>query len=318
MVFSTDSNYLLAWYEGSISLYAFNSWRPYGNNGYYANAEEIYTAQLAVTETMTAEMFRGLGAWSSNSRAFAYWDADGLKWLDLTMMRVPRLVLKHESPTIQGFGDSQSDEAIPPLLELSHSGRYIRYGALEEWTLLDVLTNSRYDDLLVNPEETHFLAVSPEESVYATAYAEDGEDGECMMFDLAGNCLMTNPQHSESCFLPMISCSHLSLRQYYQVIELYWQRENLVYLACESSTSNRCFAVALDYEDPRYPSSGQPHSYPTNGFAYDAVYGYVAWATDDYQLRLSLALNADPLDFSDVLDSPIASLEWGKPLWYQE
>lgn len=311
LIFSPDSEYILAWYEDSISLYAFNTWSSSGVFGYYPNLAEVWSAQLALTETETAERFRGLGAWSANSNAIAYWDADGLKWLDINMMRVPRLIL--ESEQIQGFAQSNQAENIPPLLELSSTGRYLRYGDREEWRLLDLLTGMEYDDLLISPDETRFLAVSPEEFLGQTVRNMEGEEGDCIMFSLQGDCLMTNERPFDYCILPMTTCSGYYLGG--EIREVHWHGDTgIVYLRCEDEESNLCFAMQRNF-DNRY-SSQTPESRATNAFAYDEHYGHIAWAIDDYYLRLDAYVYSTAVDLSTVLDSPIVSLEWGAPLWY--
>jgi hypothetical protein len=313
ILFSPDSDYLLAWYEGSISLYAFNAWEAWGFYGHLPTLEQVWSAELALSETMTADSFRGLGAWSGNSNAFAYWDADGLKWLDISVMRVPRLVLQHESQSVQGFVQGVSGEIVPPLLELSSTGRYIRYGQVDEWRLLDILTGVEYDDALVNPDETRFVALSPEEAFVDTAREETGN---CIMFDLQGNCHIPNERSVEYCILPMATCSAYVNNSAYQPREVHWRNNSsLVYMACENNESNRCFVLQRDFEQDYY-SDETPRIYQSNAFAYDEHYGYVAWATADNYLRLTANSYEDWLDLSTVLDSPIVSLEWGAPLWY--
>jgi hypothetical protein len=314
VLFSPNSDYVLGWYEGSISLYFVND---RGNSGVYGNiptVEEVWLAQLAVTETMTAENVSGLAAWSGNSNAFAYWDADGLKWLDINMMRVPRLLLEHEAESIQNFVNVDSAEDVPPLLELSTTGRYVRYGDTEEWMLLDVLTNAEYDDMLVGPDETKFASIAPETYPYASH--SQLEEGECLMFDLEGNCLMRQERYGDFCVLPMTTCSGYISLYGYQPREVYWHNNtSLIYLACESTESNLCFVEQRYFENSGYYPE-RPDSFETNAFAYDEHYGYMAWATDDYHLRLNPNSYSVVLDFSGVLDSPIVSLEWGAPLWY--
>ena len=260
---------------------------------------------------MSAESFRGLAGWSGNSNAFAYWDADGLKWLDMSTMQVPSLILQYED--IPSLAHLNSVGSIPPLLELSNTGRYIRYGEVDEWILLDTLTGSEYDDVLVSPGETEFIAIAPEVSPYQ--YRNQAEEGECLMFDLDGNCLIRRGRYGEMCVAPMVACATPVSLHDFQLRKFYWyDNSNAIYFACESSENNLCFVRQAPLE--QIYSSQAPASYQTNAFAYDEYYGHIAWAVDDYYLRLDAYVYGTAVDFSAVLDSPIVSLEWGRPMWY--
>ncbi len=294
LMFSPDGNYLLAWYNSTLSLYAFNLEQSFSMYGFHPVHTLLWQNSLSVTRALTINDIAGHGVWSANSNAFAYWDADGLNWLDLTAMLEPRLIIERQS-TIW-VNDNQLTD-IPSLLELSTTGRFVRYGSNSEWILQDMLNGQVYENALVSPDET---------SIVRIISASQGDD---------------NSTTENECTAPLSACSlSLSIADGHRVIEAYWQtNDSLVLITCDTQDSTYCNASfhSLDGRYWLYTRSRDENSIPeTIDFAYDTIYHGLAWASDDYMIYVDSLPYLDPLDYSTALDSPIISLEWGSPLWY--
>ena len=317
ILFSPNGDYLIAWNDNILTIYGLNLFPEYGYYGLLPTLVPIWETTLTTNDLMTADIIAGYGAWSSNSNVIAYWDADGLKWLDLMTMIGPRLLIEHNLDSPMTVSNRIK---LPTLLELSSSGRYIRFGTSQEWSLIDTVSGWIFDDTIVTPDETELVQISPEKSAIMMlndVFADSKVS--CAYYDQDNQCIKFSTEIP--CKVPIASCTkYIPIPDEHELIELHWQtNRNLILMTCAIDNNKACL-VYNHLLDSRYYQSysfDDISSYDTNGFVYDEYYGYVAWATDDYTLRLSLSRYEDGIDFSEVLDSPIVSLEWGEPLWYK-
>lgn len=280
ILFSQNSDYFLAWNDAELTLYRINNWEANGPNGRLPTISASWQTELATDATWTSKILSGQGAWSQNSRAFAYWDAEGLKWMDLTTMREPR-------PIVPSFASMPVDtQEYLSVLELSITGRYIRFGTEQEWSLYDTLNDHIFDDVLVNPDETALFALSPEDVAFE----------------------FNRPYHA-------------NVPDSYEIVDSFWVSDNIfIVMACTLNDKDLCypFKYRLEIGSVDYDSVREVTPTYTNAYAFDNVYGEFAWAFDAYTIRFKLSRYDDGIDFSEQLDSPIASLEWGSQLWYVE
>lgn len=319
LLFSPDGDYLLAWNDSVLTVYSFNVYEEYGNYGRLPRALPVWQTPLSVNDDITYELIAGQGAWSGNSNTIAYWDADGLHWLDLTTMVQSRLLIEFQDNrryAVTGRSSTQVN-SIPPLLELSRTGRYVRYGTAQEWSLYDTVSDLEFDDVLVSPDELTLLQVSPEEPISTTLRESiTNTVSNCIEYDEENEtCIVFTSPYIDYCNVPMGMCTdHVGVPEGYQLISTYWQRsDDILVFACEIAQPDICVTYPGQY---RLRSYGTPEGLRTNAYAYDDNYGLFAMAIDDDSIRLTKLYSTDVIDFSDVLDSPIVSIEWDNPLWY--
>ncbi|MEQ8674802.1 MAG: hypothetical protein RLP44_18230 [Aggregatilineales bacterium] len=275
-LFSPDSNFFLAWFDDRIIVYEIRSDFPtfYGQ---WPQVYELRRIELNVDDEHSAESLHGLGAWSGNSRMFAYVDAEGLKVADvLDVIAEPRLVALNEGAGLE--------------VELSQSGRYVRYGTRQQWRLYDLLTGVVHNNTLISPDESYFVrlyqGMNPEDNTvnrtYSNLFVDIYADAPIMDFDWFGD-------------------------------------DRLTLLVCEDESQQACNLYYHHNGHPYYRNGtytlDEMYNYAVQQIAYDDLYGQVAVQIDDYQILYPYGLS---FDLTDIIDSPIAHIEWGEPLWYVE
>lgn len=318
ILFSPNGDYIMAWHNTDLTLYNISR-IPGEFSGYVPMVVPIWHTSLITDTIFTSSIIAGKGAWSDSSNTIAYWDAEGLKWLDLSTMVIPRLLVEHpsNSPTTISV---QNNELLPSILELSTTGQYVRYGTQQEWTTLDIVSNLNFDDVLVTPDEINRVQIQPEEWIGQTIIDAMLEAGTCPQIDDNNNCTLSTVDWSDDCVLPLATCTNsVPIPRGHEIIEAHWQSNiNLVIFSCDVEINSLCYGYNYAQDDPYsfLHDVNDITAYSTNDFTYDEYYGMVAWAVDDYTLRLSVSPFSHGIDLSDQLDSPIVSLEWGEPLWY--
>lgn len=272
VLFSPDSSLLLSWLGDEIIGYDLHT-ETMTTRGYLPQINEIFRVHLTTSEEYSAESLYGLGAWSGNSRVIAFWDADGLKLLDLLSLTEPRLLVE--------------SELIPPELELSQSGRYVRFGDHQEWILLDTVSDVAQNNTLVSPDETYFVQ-----------FRESTEDEELM----------------ETSFNQVMAVSSGS-----EIVDWYWlSSDRLQAIICENGDRNQCRIYGY-YHNDRYMDYSFPLQMltlePLRQVVYDEIFDKFVMQFGDYTI-----IRDDPriIDLTNIIDSPIAHIEWGEPLWYVE
>jgi|GEM_PF-5696463 len=310
MLFSPDSNFLLGWYEDELTIYGINMWDNYGYYARLPTISPIWYTQLATDNNHSASDFSLKAVWSGNSNAIVYLDATGLNWMDLTTMVQPRLLVEMDAIDINNL----------TVLELSTTGRYLRYGSAQEWILVDVFSGLEYDDAIVSPDETRFAQIAPEvemKSVLDNPLPET--EPYCMEYADDNTCVRYATPSMDACNVPLALCvNDVALPAGFELQRVLWTSNNsLIMFTCETDNPASCYFYErnLDENDNRF--SENLTGYQTNAYDYDTVFANIAWAGNDYQIRFGTSRSDDPIDFSAVLDSPIISIEWGEALWYQ-
>ncbi len=309
VMFSPDSRYILAWYQSKLTIYAIDRYPISEGIGYTPALLPMWEMALETSITQTYEDIVGHGNWSADSQSITYWDAEGLKWIDLRKMVIPDLIAENTA------------DDIPPLLEFVGGGQYIRYGTQSEWVLVDLANDIVLDDTLVISDGTQFFSISPETHPSNTLKEHILEQSGCLdIFTTTddGSCFLTTVGLSEGCKPPFMGCSHnIPLTEGFEVQQIYWLPDNLLSVfMCDVEDTSLC----LTTHGRAYGAPPVEDAVQTNAYEIDIIYHQIAWVFDDY----ILTFGNDPsnsynnIDLSDQLDSPVVSLEWGEPLWYVE
>ena len=153
--FSPDSNYVAVQEKQHVTIYLMRSISGSEGPGFGHSMSMKKVASLD-TVWLTAEQKAQL-VWSANSRVLAFQDARGIWIWDLFDKEEPRLMVPADDSHV--------------LLDLSSTGRFLRFACDGFWTLLDMHTGESWTDTLVSPDESrliHFHAnLQADESRYA-------------------------------------------------------------------------------------------------------------------------------------------------------
>ena len=286
--FSPDSNLVAIQEETRITVYLFSSVvLPGPASGFVHRMaiEEIASSDVKWRSSKTQQPL----VWSGNSKAFAYQDEQGI-WLWNTLL--------HEEPQFVA-----SVEADQELIELSASGRYVRFGNRASWTLVDVLLGGTWKDSMVTPDESlpvHFHIVPLED------YAEIR-------------------QRLNQCKLPVIGCPIvilLTTETGLGVLELpmdvFWHDPYQMGLVYPVGVISSSWSESL-WRLPNVNPVELAYLPTVQAFAYDAKYRRPAFVFEDTRIGLDARKwdNYDSVDLSEYLDSPIVDLEWGQPIFYE-
>ena len=229
-------------------------------------------------------------AWSGDSKSIAFQDSRGAWLWNIFDEAGPQLVLEAD--------------ADQELLDLSHSGRYLRYGARASWTLLDVQSGETWQNTLISPDESRLIQIRDEfaneearsSHIYGTYQACNAPLSRCPLTIVAAppRFIFWN----EPGFVGLVFETRLE--------NFPWKHSHSHLLACHCC----CPGTISSSELP-----------PVAAFAFDPTYMQPAFAYEEtrigFKLR-SLSLNYDRVDLSEYLDSPIVDLEWGQPIFYRE
>ena len=300
VLFSPNSDAELVWDDNHLNAYHFFvDTERYGMNGQYMNAAPIWSVELATDERLPVEALRGTMVWSGDSTTVAYVDAAGIWQYDFFQQTEPQLIVPFEE-----LGPSLD------IFELSRTGRYLRYGTLDGWTLVDGQTGATYDDGLISPEERYLALFHSSEIRAPVAPRED----------------------TAECYVPVrAECGiSVTMDEEFELAYSAWIDANsLLVFYCFVDNHSRCDAEQInldrpyDVDLPRSPEWGPQQFFPAYDVAYDPQYGKLALVSSDYTIQfdryISHPLDIDETpDLSYVLDSPIVDIEWGESLWYDD
>ena len=290
VMFSPDSNFALVWDNQQLRVYRFFAdAERYGMNGLRMNAEQLWSVELATNDSISDVALRGKAVWSADSTTFAYVDASGIWRYDLFQGTDPQLVVPFE-------------ENLPALdmFELSSSGRYLRYGTATDWTLLEVETDFTYDNGLISPDELYLAR-----------------------FSLSG----MQESQGQDCYLPIRpDCAiSITIRDGFEVVNSEWfDVDTLLVVYCTVDSRRDCDIEHIEVSEmnvnlPRSPEWDPRDFHPAYDLDYDPQYGILAQVSLNSAIQFySYSLIDETPHLSDLLDSPIASIEWGESLWYDD
>ena len=299
--FSPDSNFIAVQESDRLVIYMLNNWHieqyGYGQEmsleivagqtvWWHPRYEESWNRYLVEREPLE---------WSADSTTLAYQDDRGIWHWDLFEETHPQLVL----PT-----DHSST-----LLDISLTGRYVRYEHDESWSLLDVISGESYERAIAAPDERNRIFVRP-------AFPDD------TMTVAAGRESYTRDTYRR-CQAPLSNCPiHVTFPDLpFRTFEYQPGWMGLV-----SHANVKIFPWQLAMEEGRLYVATQ-HEEQINAFDYDDRNNIPAIGFDDYWISFRFhdkfsRMRPDYRRYSAVnleteLDSPIIELEWGQPVFYE-
>lgn len=285
--FSPDSNLVAIQEETRIAVHLFSSVvlrGPASGFGHRMAMEEIASHDVAWRSTKESPI-----VWSSNSKAFAYQNGQEIWLWNMLVDEKPQLVA--------------SVEADQELVELSATGRYVRYGNRKSWTLVDVLNGETWKDSLVTPDESRLVH-------FVSERAEDFRQE----LERLGDCSLPKI----GCPLVMWQSTETGIGSLDLPMDVFWH---------EPYQMGRVYPVGVESGSWSESLRRLPNVNPVElaylptvqAFAYDAEYRKPAFVFEDTRIGLDARKwgNYDSVDLSDYLDSPIVDLQWGQPIFYE-
>ena len=277
--FSPDSNLVAIQEAERLTVYLFHSVSGSGGPGYGHRMFMMEVASFEL-EWLSAEKKAPL-AWSANSRVLAYQDAQGIWMLDLFDQAEPQLILPVDESHV--------------LLDLSDTGRYLRYSGDGLWILLDLQTGETWHNTLVSPDESRLIHIQ------ADLAEEDTRRAGVV-------------DRNKGCYVPLSNCP-VAIRATKPNF-VFWFEPGFIGLV--SSTTVMSFP--WHYTQSGICCRGKINGYDLPkivAFAFDATYNLPVFAFDETMIGINLwsAGLFESVDLSEYLDSPIVDLEWGQPIF---
>lgn len=292
--FSPDSNFVAVKNDAEITIYMFDN---YENGGYGQRMTMQTVAQTDISQPLEETPI----VWSADSTTFAYQDGDGIWIWDIFEDGEPVLAITNVL-----------DDSI--LLDISVSGRYVRYGQSDVWELLDTQSNVSYHNAIATPDESNLIYIQPE-FPEGTPDVDRRDNRQCEA-PLSQNC-------------PIYISFPLNLDG--TGPDIFWYKyDQIALLGCGE---DRCYVSSY----PWRLAIGNSYNLEiqltdplllVDAFDYDLIYDQpvvsVAGSILEFGFYPSYEReepsdpvpNLDQLDLSNMLDSPIVDLEWGLPIFY--
>ena len=293
--FSNDSHMVGVWDDAQLSVYMF---RHGGPGDYLDWGFGMQMDKIAITSLQIADGGSAVVQWSADSSTIAWQDDTGIWRWDLYNDAEPALVV-----------DASSLKSAR-LLDLSESGRYVRFLNGDGWTLFDSETGESFANALAASGDRHLIFVN-------------SDDAPIRYWGDRGNC---KPPLRQNCAI------HLGIRDVETITVFPYQMELLGLIGC---TGTDCRVEGLSW----HPANDNEYRDKIGGryidanisdlrqIAFDPAYNQPAILRGDYQIEFSFYDSyyfdepkylpyLDYLNLEGIVDSPIASIEWGQPTFY--
>ncbi|MCY4018067.1 MAG: hypothetical protein OXG39_01540 [Chloroflexi bacterium] len=297
LLFSNDSHMVAVWDDAQLSIYLFRN-EGRGNHGDWGSGMQLDL--IAKTALAIADGGSAVVQWSADSSTIAWQDDHGIWRWDL---------YEDAEPDLVAIADEIEDAK---LLDLSASGRYVRYGRAAGWTLFDSEGGHTYSNALASPGDRHLIFVNSD-----TTPIDNWRESDQCAPPLRQNCAL---------YVRFPDAETITVFPY--------QMELLGLVRCGSG----CYVTSVSW----HPAINSGNTGYIGGryigtamadlrqIAYDPVYDQPAVLRGDYQIEFEFynsgyftgaydsvnIASLDYLDLEDVVDSPIASIEWGQPIFY--
>lgn len=289
--FSPNSNFVAVWEATQLTIYMFDNYEV-GGYGQHMRMQVVASADVewALNESTPPT------AWSSDSTTIAYQDERGIWLMDIFEQSEPQLIVPQDDTFT--------------LLDISASGRYVRYGQPETWTLLDVRTGDTFENAIATPDERNFIYLQPE-------FPEGTPD--------------VDRRDDRECTAPLSNSCPIYLRgRWTSRFDFFWYTHDQIALidcsdeACYIRSHHWQLSIASTSYDRRLDTILPLIS----AIDYDILYDQWVVVMNDYTLDFGLytswdrdearnpPIDIDSVDLRDQLDSPIVRLEWGQPIFY--
>jgi len=295
LLFSNDSHMVAVWDDAQLSVYMFRHGGPgnYLDWGFGMQMDKITSAPLQIAEDGSAVV-----QWSADSSTIAWQDESGIWRWNLYNDAQPSMVVG-----VSGLRSAK-------LLDLSQSGRYVRFLSSDGWTLHDSETGENFANALATSGDRHLIFVNADES--PISYWGD-----------TGNCAPPLRQNF---------AVYLGIRDVESITVFPYQMELLGLVGCNGAD---CRVEGLSW----HPANDNDFRDKIGGryidatmsdlrqVAFDPSYNQPAILRGEYQIEFDFYKShyfdepdylpyLDYLDLEGVIDSPIALIEWGQPVFY--
>ena len=301
-VFSPDSNIVAVWDDEHLAVYVYRDRGVPRERGWYPGMalERAAAIDLLVEESKDLAL-----RWSADSSTIVWQDSRGIWHWNLFEEATPQMA--------PGVLNVEANK----LVDVSRSGRYVSYRNGGEIRVYDSQTAALYRNAWVAPNESYINT------------GESSRDGEA------------DDRPYTECRAPMNeNCANGPFRpDRSQITEFPYLMELLGWVNC--SEDNRCDVYGSSWHPSTILTSAGFSGgrvittilYDVRQIAYDPFYDQPAVLRGEYQIELdfigsdlfemwhdidesSLARLGLSQSRRHVVDSPIASIEWGQPIFY--
>ena len=302
-VYSPDSNLAAVWDDHHLAIYIYRDRGVPRNtdwsSGWYPG---MAIEQVAVIDIQIKESKDLLLSWSANSSTVVWQDTRGIWRWNVFEEAAPKMA--------PGVRDVEANR----LVDVSRSGRYVSYRNGGEIRVYDSQTDALYDNAWVAPNESYVNVdissneIEADERPYIACRAPMDE-----------NCANPplNPDRSKVSEFPYLMelvggviCGEINGCDVYGTS---WHPSTI--LTSAGYSGGRVISTIL--RDVRQ-------------IAYDPFYEQPAVLRGDYQIEFDFfhsglftghfgsvdLTKMDYVNLEDLVDSPIASIEWGQPVFY--
>jgi hypothetical protein len=284
-LFSNDSSFVAVWDDEQLGIYLLgNEHRQTGSNGSMMIVHRV--AELMLPETPKAVL------WSADSSTLVWQDSWGVwHWNLFDTIKATRL---DTSPLI---GEQENFQGA--LLDVSTHGRYVRYGDVHEWWLIDTQTGENLPRLLVSPDERFLLSNENPDEYRTSPYCVPPLRDTCQQFYNYNDTINdTAPIWTNS--LILTSCHDDPVMCQYAIVSWHPAIHHIGYtLRYRNILDARQIIVDPQYNRPA------------------VLMGDYIVAFNFYHDFDRSRTNLDIVDLEGMVDSPIASIEWGQPVFYE-
>ena len=292
--FSPDSNFVAVQERNELLIYMFDNWSSPGEGEQHGQSMSM---KVVAGQRVSWDPFFGAEplVWSADSTTISFQDYRGVWHWDLFEEMHPQLIL----PDADG----------ETLLDISSSGRYIRYSQENSWSLLDVESGETFKNAIATPDERNVIYVR---SSYpkGTVTAKPGREND-------------SRKHWRQCLAPLSKCP-IHIISKYRPVEFFEYQPGWIGLV--SRAQIQMFPWHLSMEEGMLRVAADPPE-RIAAFDYDSNYNRPAIAYGEYTIGLSFSWNYgfaknmkveddySPIFLREHLDSPIAEVEWGQPVF---
>ncbi|MYD10528.1 MAG: hypothetical protein F4X02_10860 [Chloroflexi bacterium] len=282
--FSPNSDFVAVQEETRLVVYLFSSIRlPEAVTGF---GYTMAIREVASFDSLQQTTQRQLPLiWSADSNVIAFQDSRGV-WL--------WSFLRESNPQL-----AVSTGEATELLDLSYSGRYLRLGNNQSWTLLDIHTGESWNNTLISPDESRLIEIRIE--------LADERDRRAEVV-----------RQYKLCSKPLSRCPLVISAGTPRFI--FWHDPGFIGLVFSTRLESFPWRFSLEKMccccDGRVEGSSLPSII---AFAFDETYMQPAIAFEETQIGFEFDgwYSFDSVDLSEQLDSPIVDLEWGQPIFYE-
>ncbi len=291
--FSNDSHMVAVWDDTQLTVYMF---RNAGRGDFLDWGVGMVMDAIASVPVRTSVNELPVLRWSADSSTIAWQDSAGVWRWDLYNDAQASLLVEAGRSNVQ-------------LLDISESGRYVRYRNSSGWTLFDSDTGETFANALASPGERHLIFVNSDDRPIKHW------SGDSCKPPLRKNCAV---------YIGMPNAETITVFPY--------QMELLGLIGC---TGGDCSVVGQSW----HPAIDNDNNNMVGGrylgdtmsalrqIAYDPFYGQPAILRGDYRIEFRFYSSyyfddednlpyLDYLDLKGIVDSPIAAIEWGPPIFY--